>query len=543
MLSAGLSPAPRSHEAPRDEPTVAQCARRVVLEARAISKAFDGVPVLFTVDLTLQAGEVHALVGENGAGKSTLMRILSGILTEYDGAIEVRGEPARFASVRDAQRAGIAMIHQELNLVPEMTVAENIFLGREPLIGGVVVRRGALARAAAALLGRLGVPLDPEARVGSLRVGERQLVEIAKALSLDARVLVMDEPTSALSAAECERLFAIIRQLAAAGVSVVYISHRMDEVELLADRVTVLRDGRRVVTAPSADLSPERIIAHMVGRDLSLAPPARGPVRGRIALSVRDLGLSVPKAHGGRKDAVRGVSFDLHEGEILGIGGLLGSGRSEILEAIFGSARGRRSGRIEVRGEPVSILSPQDAIRHGVALVTEDRKATGLLVGSAIRENIVLPSHRRLSFLGLRRLAREAAMAREAISRLRVRCRGDDQAAMHLSGGNQQKVVLAKWLATRPRILLLDEPTRGIDVGAKQEIHELVFELAGRGLSILVVSSELPELLLLSDRVLVMSEGRQTGVLARGEATQEAIMTLAAPRRSGGARERMGSAA
>ena len=501
-----------------------------LLTARRISKSYVGVPVLRNVDLALHAGEVHALMGENGAGKSTLVRVLGGIIADYEGSLGLDGAMTRFGSVREAQQAGIAIIHQELNLVPEMTVAENIFLGREPRVAGMLIAKAALARDARALLARLGVALDPAARVGSLRVGERQLVEIAKALSLDARILMMDEPTSALSQPECERLFQVIRQLAASGVAIVYISHRMDEVASLADRVTVLRDGRRVASGPAGDFTPASLIAAMVGRELGTSGPNRSNADGDVALSVDGLGLRVPSVHGGLREAISGVGFSVRQGEVLGIGGLLGAGRTEILETLFGSAQGERRGRVVVRGRPVTVDSPRDAIRHGLALITEDRKATGLLLASSIRENLNLPSLPRMNWFGLRQAAREATLSRDGIARLGVRCRADDQAVGQLSGGNQQKVVLAKWLATNPRILLLDEPTRGIDVGAKQEIYDVVFRLAEAGLAIVVVTSELPELLLLSDRILVMCEGRQTGILSRAEASQEAVMTLASPR-------------
>lgn len=500
------------------------------LVARGMGKSFAGTRVLSQVDLELRAGEIHALMGENGAGKSTLVKILSGVHPDYDGEILVDGRPVRFSSVRDAEEAGIAIIHQELNLVPELSVADNIFLGREPLTAGMFVDRRAMRKATAGLLARLGIALDLDARVGSLRVGEQQLVEIAKALSLDARILIMDEPTSALSPAECVTLFRVVRQLAARGTAVVYISHRMDEIMQLADRVTVLRDGARVLTAPIADLNRDRIIAAMVGRELSFQPVERAPNHGPVVLSVRDLSLEVPRRRGGWRRVVEGVSFDLHAGEILGIGGLLGSGRTEILETIFGSARGRRGGTLSLAGEAVSIPGPIAAKRSGLALVTEDRKSAGLLLTASVRENVALPSQPWLSRLGFRRFAREAALARDVIGRLSVRCTGDRQQAARLSGGNQQKLVIGKWLATGPRILLLDEPTRGIDVGAKREIYDLVFALAGEGIGIVVVSSELPELLLLSDRVLVMCEGRQTGMLPRAAATAEAIMDLASPR-------------
>jgi ribose transport system ATP-binding protein len=358
----------RDAEGPADAPPL--------LAAEAVTKRFAGVVALDRVDFDLRRGEVHALVGENGAGKSTLMKILSGVHTGYAGTVRIGADPVRFASVRDAERAGVAIIHQELNLVPELSVAGNVFLGREPLVAGVFLDRRAMVAAAGRLLGRLGIVLDPEARVAGLRVGEQQLVEIAKALSLDARILIMDEPTSALSPAECARLFRIVRQLAAEGVGVVYISHRIDEVMALADRVTVLRDGRRVLTAPIGEMSRGRIIAAMVGRDASPGDAPSQPA-GRVVLSVRGLALEVPGRQGWRR-VLDGVDFELREGEVLGIGGLLGSGRTEILETLFGASTGRSSGEVRLDGAPVRIGSPRQALRLGLALVTEDRKAKGL---------------------------------------------------------------------------------------------------------------------------------------------------------------------
>ena len=520
-------------EAPagRDRVTDVAAVQRAVLAARGICKDFSSVRVLQAVDFELRAGEVHALMGENGAGKSTLMKIIAGVHTAYDGEISIDGRPVRFDSVRDAERAGIAIIHQELNLVRELTVADNIFLGREPLVAGLIVDKKQMVRSAAALLQRLGIAIDPDSRIAGLRVGEQQLVEIARALSLDARILIMDEPTSALSSAECEILFKVVRQLAAAGVAIVYISHRIDEVMELADRVTVLRDGCHVVTAPIAELSRGAIIKAMVGREMATGDHAPADRAGAIVLSVRDLTLEVVGRRGWRRVLDR-VSFDLKQGEILGIGGLLGSGRSEILESIFGSARGQRSGEIRVRGQRARINSPVDAGRNGIALVTEDRKERGLHLAASIEDNVALPSIHVLARFGLRDFAAEADMARKVVKDIGVRCTGIEQVAATLSGGNQQKVVIGKWLATRPSILLLDEPTRGIDVGAKREIYDLVFALAAQGIGIVVVSSELPELLLLSDRVLVMCEGRPTGILARAEATQESVMRLATPQGS-----------
>ncbi len=502
--------------------------REVVLRAEGVSKSFAGVTALRDVDFDLRSGEVHALMGENGAGKSTLMKILAGVHVDYDGEIRIEDAPVRFSGVQDAERAGVAIIHQELNLVPELTAAENIFLGREPLILGALVDHRRIVKSASALLKRLGIQIDAHRRVAELRIGEQQLVEIAKALSLDARILIMDEPTSALSTAECDTLFKVVRQLAQAGVAIIYTSHRLDEVIALANRVTVLRDGRRVLTAPIEGLSSSAIISAMVGRDVALSRRNSGTSAGAPVLSVSNLTLDTVSSRGWRR-VLKGVSFDVRRGEILGVGGLLGSGRSEILESIFGVARGWRDGDISIDGRPASINSAADACRLGVALVTEDRKALGLHIASTIRDNVALPSVGAASRFGIRGFAREAALARDVVERLAVRCSGIDQIVATLSGGNQQKVAIGKWLATAPRVLLLDEPTRGIDVGAKQEIYQLIFGLAAEGLAIVVVTSEMPELLLLSDRVLVMCEGRQTGILSGDAATQEAIMRLAAP--------------
>ncbi len=514
-----------------ERPAAAAPPSHPILEATAVSKRFGGVLALDAVDFELRPGEIHALMGENGAGKSTLMKILSGVYTDYDGELTIDGRPVRFASVRDAEGAGIAIIHQELNLVPELSVADNIFLGRERLIAGLIVDRKASAAAARGLLKRLGIELDPEARVGALRVGEQQLVEIAKALSIEARILIMDEPTSALSPAECQRLFAIIRQLAADGVAVVYISHRIEEVMALADRVTVFRDGRHVMTRPMrrARRGPHH---RRHGRPQPPRRAARGGASWRPAGALRfrpDARPARPQRLAPR--AARASRFDLSAGEILGIGGLLGSGRTEILETIFGSAEGRRGGEIRLDGEAVDIRSPREARRLGLALVTEDRKTQGLHLRASIVDNVALPLVGRLARFGVRSFAGEAALARHAVEALGVRCGSIEQPAGTLSGGNQQKVVIGKWLATRPRVLLLDEPTRGIDVGAKREIYDLVFRLARDGLAIVAVSSEMPELLLLADRILVHVGGPADGhaVARRGERGAHHAARRAAP--------------
>jgi ribose transport system ATP-binding protein len=502
-----------------------------VLEAIDVSKSFGAILALDGVKFDLFPGEVHALMGENGAGKSTLMKILSGVYADYEGSVLVDGAPVRFDGVRDAEIAGVAIIHQELNLVPELSVSDNIFLGREPLIAGLFVDRRKSLREARYLLGRLGIDLDPEARVSSLRIGEQQLVEIAKALSLDARILIMDEPTSALSPGECRRLFAIIRQLASQGVGIVYISHRIDEVLQLSDRVTVFRDGRHIWTKTMAQTDESAIIAAMVGRNLSRAEIDRPRPSATLqpVLSVRDLTLSVPYRRGW-KQVLKGVRFDLTAGEILGIGGLLGAGRTEILEAISGATQGEVGGRILIDGEAATISTPVDARRLGISLVTEDRKTQGLHLFDSITDNVALPLVGRIARFGIRDVAAEEALAVTAIKKLGIRASGTSQAAGTLSGGNQQKVVIGKCLATAPRILLLDEPTRGIDVGAKRDIYDLIFRLAETGMAIVVVSSEMPELLHLADRILIMSEGRQTGLIDGAAATEEQIMQLAAPR-------------
>jgi len=510
----------------------------VILVAERVSKSFAGVNALQDVDFDLRRGEVHALMGENGAGKSTLMKILAGVHADYDGDIRIDGQSAAFTGVRDAEEAGVAIIHQELNLVPELSVADNIFLGREPLIAGVLIDRRRMIRAAERLLRRLGLAIAPESRLADLRVGEQQLVEIAKALSLNARILIMDEPTSALSSSECARLFKIVRQLSADGVAIIYTSHRIEEVLDLADRVTVLRDGRRVVTADIGDLSRGAIIAAMVGRDMAASERGTTAHDNAVVLAVKDLTLDTLGPQGWRR-ILHGVSFELRSGEILGIAGLLGAGRTEILESIFGVARGRRGGTIAINGAAAGIASPAEAYRLGVALVSEDRKERGLHLGDTICDNIALPSIGAISRFGLRAFAAERALAADMVKRLSVRCTGIGQMTASLSGGNQQKIVIGKWLATSPRILLLDEPTRGIDIGAKLEIYRLIFDLAAQGLGIVVVTSEMPELLLLSDRILVMCEGRQTGILRRENATQEAVMRLAAP---GGATQSWGGA-
>jgi len=502
---------------------------RPVLEARRITKAFPGVVALRNVSFHVLPGEVHAMIGENGAGKSTLMKVLSGVHLDYEGELFLDGRPVRFDGPRQAQQSGIGIVHQELNLVRDLTVAENVFLGREPLTRWRTIDRRAMNAETRALFERLEIEVAPDRRVGDLRVGEQQMVEIAKALSLNARVLILDEPTSALSDRETATLFSLIRRLKEQNVGIVYISHRMEEVFEVSDRITVLRDGEYVGTLPKARATRDELIRRMVGRTLTsfFAEDERTTPGDEVVLSVADLCLA--GAAGGRRTLIRDVTFDVHAGEILGLAGLLGSGRTEVLEALFGVHGDRATGQIRINGRPVAIRSPLDAIEHGMALVTEDRKATGLVVNMTVRENLSLPSLRNLVRRGMVDRGAERRLADEFIGRLSIRTPSREQAVMNLSGGNQQKVILGKWLAMNPRILLLDEPTRGIDVGAKAEIYHLLRELSLRRVAIVMASSELPELLELCHRIVVLREGRQAALFAREEATQEKILHAAAP--------------
>lgn len=489
-----------------------------ILEMKDITKRFPGVTALDGVCLSVRRGEVHGLVGENGAGKSTLMKILAGAQPMDSGEILVDGTPARIRSPQDAQSHGISMIHQEFNLVPRLSVAENIFLGRLPRWGrlGRVDWRVLNAEAAQAL-GRIGVEMDVRRPVGELSIAQRQMVEIAKALTVNAQILVMDEPSATLTDHELEALFRLIRQLRREGIAVIYISHRLEELFNIGDRVTVMRDGAWIGTHFLCDLDRDDIIRMMVGRELAEEYPVNPRPRGPECLRVE--GLT-------RRGAFRDVSFTLHAGEILGLTGLVGSGRTEVARAVFGADRAH-AGRVLVDGAPVRIRSPKDAIARGIALLTEDRKGQGLVLNQTVRENITASNLKALGpgpFLWPRR---EKAAATRLSAELQVKTPSIEQAARNLSGGNQQKVVLAKWLFTKARIFLFDEPTRGIDVGAKAEIYRLIDRLAAEGAGILVISSELPEILGVCDRILVMHEGRISGELPGKGATQEAIMRLA----------------
>jgi ABC-type sugar transport system ATPase subunit len=488
----------------------------VTLRMRGIAKAFPGVQALAGVDLDVSGGDVHVLLGENGAGKSTLMKILSGALQADAGVIELGGVPTALTSPRVARDAGIAIIHQELALVPEMTVAENIWLGRAPTRFGML-DHGPMVRRASELLSQLGAAVDPNELVGALGIAQQQLVEIARALSLDARILIMDEPTSALTERESARLFDTIRGLTARGVAIIYISHRLDEIFAIGNQITVLRDGRNVVTQTIDHADRRELVRLMANRDVDELVPESSHTIGKPKLRVERL------SHG---SALHDVSFSVRAGEIVGFAGLLGAGRTEIARAVFGLEVLDR-GTIYVDEREVEIRSPRDAIAAGIGFVTEDRKREGLVLGRSVRDNVALPILSRLARLGIVRSRREHATAEAAVRDLRIRTPSVRQLAQHLSGGNQQKIVLAKWLATGARILFLDEPTRGIDVGSKQEIYALIQELAADGVAIVLMSSDLPEVLGLSDRVLVMREGRIVGEFTRADATAENVMACA----------------
>jgi ABC-type sugar transport system ATPase subunit len=498
-----------------------------MLEIQSVSKRFPGVRALHNVSFALAAGEVHALIGENGAGKSTLMKILSGVYTDYDGALLLDGQPLHLAGPRDAQQRGIAIIHQELNLIPELTVAENIFLGREPKTAAGLLDTAQMERESRALLDRLMLPIPVDRPVKSLRVGEQQLVEVAKALSLDARLLILDEPTSALSQAEIERLFTIVDALRAQGVTMIYISHKLDEIFRIADRVTVLRDGEWIGTLPITEADAPALIRMMVGRSLSDLFPKEVAEEGDEALRVEHLSLLA----GGRGRTLSDISFSVRRGEIVGVAGLMGAGRTELLETLFGvHPRQRVRGRVVLDGQERRIASPADAIRAGLAFVTEDRKTQSLVLKLSVAHNLTLAALGRYLHLNIIRQRAENAAVQRSIEQLRIKTPTAATEVDKLSGGNQQKVVLAKCLLTRPRVLLLDEPTRGIDIGAKAEIYAIISRLAGDGAAIVMASSELPELLAMCDRILVLCEGRLTAELTREAATQERILEAATAR-------------
>jgi ribose transport system ATP-binding protein len=497
-----------------------------LLRLAGMRKAFAGVTVLEKVDIEVRAGEVHAICGENGAGKSTLMKVISGVYPPDGGAMSLRGRPVQFASPREAEAQGVVMIHQELNLIPHLTVAENIFLAREPRRGWFIDRRR-LREGARRCLDRLGVAVRPDDMVGALPLAQQQMVEIAKALSMEASLLIMDEPTSSLTESETRQLFRVVRELKAAGVGILYISHRLDELAQIVDHVTVLRDGRQVSSCAFAQTTVDAIVAQMVGRALEdkFPPRTRAP-QAEVVLQVDGL----------RRDRVFGpVSFELRRGEILGFAGLIGAGRTEVARAIFGADR-KDGGHVRLNGVELAIASPSDAIRQGIAYVSEDRKGQGLAVKMTVAENITLANVGAVcGRAGFIRFGAEEDVARRYIDALSIRTTGPRQVTRLLSGGNQQKVVIGKWLFRGPRLIIFDEPTRGIDVGAKFAIYELMDRLAGEGIGVILISSELPEILGMTDRVAVFHEGRIACVLDTRTTSQEEIMHHASGRNGTGA--------
>ena len=488
-----------------------------ILELKNISKSFSGVEVLHDVSFALRPGEVHALLGENGAGKSTLVKVITGVHQPDRGEILLMGTPVHFGNARESRQAGIAAIYQELSLFPDLDVAENIFVGRQPLGPGGRVDWRRLYAEAGSLLESLGVKLDLKQKARTLTIAEQQMVEIARAFSIHAQILIMDEPTSSLTLHEVDELFNLVRRLRAEGTAIIFISHRLEELYALADRVTVLRDGSYVGTKPMAEVTRDELIRMMVGRTITNLFPKQDVAAGDVILKVEHLN---------RAGSFRDVSFELRRGEILGLAGLVGAGRTNVARAIFG-VEPASGGRIELDGREVAIKSPQQAIELGLAYVPEDRQLHGLIPAMSLTPNISLPMLPRYARIGWLNKKSERKSAYYAACQMEVRANNIWQLARELSGGNQQKVVLAKWLSTNPRILILDEPTRGIDVGTKAAVHGLMSKLASEGLAILMISSELPEILGMSDRVIVMREGVVTGEFSRTEASQEKIISAA----------------
>ena len=485
-------------------------------ELRGISKRFAATQALDNVSLDLVAGEIHALVGENGAGKSTLVKILAGVHQPDEGTIWLDGESTQIHGPARARALGIAVVHQEPRLFPDLTVAENVFIGHAPSGRFGTIDWGGTRRAADALFKELDVRFDVGAPVRGLSMADQQLIEIAKSLSVEARVLILDEPTASLSAHEVERLFTIVRRLRDRGVSILFVSHRLDEVFDLCDRATVFRDGRHVITTATSELTTADLVRHMVGRAVSLFPKVENPI-GDVLLEVKGLR---------RAGVFRGIDFDIRAGEIVGFAGLVGAGRTEVARVLFGIDQ-RDGGEILLGGRPVSFSSPSAAMHAGIAYLPEDRHQEGLVLDFTIAQNVTLPILPRLFPRLLVRTSTERRVAHDYTEQFNVRMTGVDQLVGALSGGNQQKVVLAKWLASKPAILILDEPTRGIDIGAKIEVHRIISELAASGLGIILISSDLPEVLAMSDRILVLHEGRITAEIPRDRATEERVMFAA----------------
>jgi ribose transport system ATP-binding protein len=499
-----------------------------MLSVEHISKQFSGVVVLDDVSMEFQAGKVNALIGENGAGKSTLMNILSGVYSDYEGQIVLKNQSVHFSNPKEAEEHGIAIIHQELNLVSYLSVRENIFLGREVVnkLGMLNVKEMRIRTQR--ILEQLNLDVHPDTFIYKLKVGQQQVVEIAKALMLESEVIIMDEPTSAISDNEVEVLFKIIENLKKENRTIVYISHKLDELFQIAERYSVLRDGKFIESGDIEKINQQYLISRMVGREIKIVKKESKEDKNDEVLSVRKLHLKNPVKN--QDDLLRNISFNVQRGEVVGLFGLMGAGRTELLETIFGLNVGLFSGEIQINQQCVNFKSPSDAIEAGVALVPEDRKKDGLVLGLDVKTNISITSLKKIEKFGFLNDLKEKELSKNFIEELQIKTSSQKQLVRNLSGGNQQKIVLAKWLAINPNVLLLDEPTRGIDINAKNEIYKLIYKLADAGLGILMVSSEMPEILAIPDRVLVMSEGRMTADLNINEATEDNILTAAIPK-------------
>lgn len=487
------------------------------IEMRGIDKLFGSNQVLKQAGFTLESGEVHALMGENGAGKSTLMKILTGVYTKDVGTVLVDGKEVNYKNPQEAEKAGIVFIYQELNVMFDLTVEENLFMGKEIHGKFGICDKKAMQKKAQEALNILGVNISPKTVMAELSVGQQQMVEICKALMADAKVIIMDEPTAALTQSETVALFKVIESLRKKGVSMVYISHRMEEIFELCDRITVLRDGSYIGVKNIPETNMNEIVKMMIGREIGERYPSRNVKIGKEVLKVKELT---------RKGTFHDVNFSVRAGEVLGVSGLMGAGRTEIMQAIFGNLS-YESGTIEIDGKEVKISNPRQAMEHGIGFITEDRKTEGLMLDKSIRENISLCNLRRISKSSVISREAEKNMVAEAIKDLHIKCFGSYHECNNLSGGNQQKVVLAKWILTNPKILILDEPTRGVDIGAKKEIYSIINKLAAQGVAIIMVSSELPEVLGMSDNIMVVREGEVRGIISYEEANQERVMTLA----------------
>ena len=496
-----------------------------IISIQHVSKHFGGTRALHNVSFEVMPGELHAICGENGAGKSTLMKILSGVITSYDGQLAVDGQVVRFQGTRDAESEGISIIHQELNLVEQLSVAANIFLGRELRTGLLLRDDRAMESEAAHLLQSLDCDIPPKRLAGSLRVGDQQLIEIAKALSINSRILVMDEPTSALTEAEVARLYRVIAKLRSDGTTILYISHKMDEVFYLSDRITVLRDGQFIATLNTQETNAAEITKLMVGRDIESLDLGARPQRGDLVLEVKNLSLEWPGHARGYR--LKDISLELYRGEVLGIAGLMGAGRTELLECLFGASALEPTGEILLDGELIKPRHPAEALKAGLALVTEDRKRLGIFNTMDVGRNISIVALRDAVVGPMLNQGQEQDLSESMVEKLRIKTAGLTPPIGALSGGNQQKCIVGRWLLTSPKVLLLDDPTRGVDVGAKAELYRVIRGLCSEGLGVIVTSSELPELLTLSDRIMVLSEGRKTAEFSIAQATQEKILEAA----------------